>query len=302
MSNSEFPNLISVNLHITPACNYGYKFCFAHFASSKNLLRFNDWSKIIQLLKNHGTRKVAFVGGEPLLHPDLPKLLEFSHNLGFTTTIVTNGSLITEQFLFDNHSFIDWIGFSIDASSDSIERSLGRTTKSSNTTHNHIEHILSLLPDLTRYGINIKVNSVITSLNFTDDMHKIIAKIDPKRWKIFQMLPIEGENDDFSSQLEITAEQFQFFINNHKDLQPIAESNDAMTGSYVMVNPSGRFFDNTAGQLFQSRPILDVGLLPAFHDITFSFSKLLSRGGLYQWETVPLQTGFIPFSEAKSND
>ena len=297
MQTLKSPNLISVNLHITPACNYGCKFCFAHFASSKNLLRFNDWSKIIQLLKDHGTQKITFVGGEPLLHPDISQLLSFSHDLGLTTTIVTNGSLITSQFLLDNHPFIDWIGFSIDASSNSIERSLGRTTKTKNLTHDHIDHILSLLPDLNKYGIYIKVNSVITSLNFRDDMHNLITKINPKRWKVFQMLPIEGENDEFSSQLKITTDQFNLFLDHHKDLQPIAESNNSMTGSYVMINPSGRFFDNTTGHLYQSRPILKVGLVPAFQDISFSFSKLLSRGGLYQWADISVQSEQITYSE-----
>lgn len=302
MQTIESPNLISVNLHITPACNYGCKFCFAHFASSRKLLRFEDWAKIIQLLKDHGTQKVTFVGGEPLLHPDISRLLEFSHQLGLTTTIVTNGSLITKEFLLDNHQFIDWIGFSIDASSDSIERSLGRTTKVRHSTHHHINHILSLLLDLEKYGINIKINSVITSLNFQDDMHDQITKINPRRWKVFQMLPIEGENDEYSSQLEITSEQFNLFLTNHQDLQPIAESNDAMTGSYIMINPTGRFFDNTTGHLIQSRPILEVGLLPASQDVSFSFSKLLSRGGIYQWDNQFFDHKSIPSSEVKSYD
>ena len=173
MLSANTPDLISVNLHITPACNYGCKFCFAHFASNKGLLRFNDWSKIIQLLKDYGTKKITFVGGEPLLHPDLPELLAFSHKLGLTTSIVTNGSLLTKKFLQDNHSFIDWIGFSIDASSDSLEQSLGRTLKSKYFTHNHIDHILSLKPDLDRFGIKIKVICVINYINFSDNMHDI---------------------------------------------------------------------------------------------------------------------------------
>ena len=39
----------------------------------------------------------------------------------------------------------------------------------------------------------------------------------------------------------------------------IPESNDLMTGSYVMVDPAGRFFDNTAGAHVYSRPINQVG-------------------------------------------
>ena len=44
-------------------------------------------------------------------------------------------------------------------------------------------------------GYGIKLNTVVTSANAHDDMTKIVKKINPTRWKIFQVLKIEGEND-----------------------------------------------------------------------------------------------------------
>ena len=38
------------------------------------------------------------------------------------------------------------------------------------------------------------------------------------------------------------------------------ESNELMRGSYVMVDPAGRFFDNVEGGHTYSRPILEVGV------------------------------------------
>ncbi len=63
----------------------------------------------------------------------------------------------------------------------------------------------------------------------------------------------------------------------------VPEGNGDMTGSYAMVDPAGRFFDNTAGQHHYSRPILDVGVADAWRDIRFDAQRFEERGGVYDW-------------------
>ena len=56
-----------------------------------------------------------------------------------------------------------------------------------------------------------------------------------------------------------------------------------MTGSYVMVDPAGRFFDNVAGIHTYSHPILNVGVEEALKDVSVDTDKFLSRSGIYAW-------------------
>ena len=56
-----------------------------------------------------------------------------------------------------------------------------------------------------------------------------------------------------------------------------------MTGSYVMVDPAGRFFDNVAGSHTYSRPILEVGAEQALKDVSVDAGKFLSKSSLYAW-------------------
>ena len=63
----------------------------------------------------------------------------------------------------------------------------------------------------------------------------------------------------------------------------VPEDNDLMTGSYVMVDPAGRFFDNSAGTHTYSRPILEVGVEQALTDVSVDAGKFLSRSGMYAW-------------------
>ena len=67
----------------------------------------------------------------------------------------------------------------------------------------------------------------------------------------------------------------------------VPESNDLMTGSYVMVDPAGRLFDNVSGHHTYSRPILKVGVDEAFGDVSVDSSRFLLRGGLYDWQREP---------------
>ena len=60
----------------------------------------------------------------------------------------------------------------------------------------------------------------------------------------------------------------------------VPESNDMMTGSYVMVDPAGRFFDNVAGSHTYSRSIIEVGVDEALKDVSVEPGKFLSRNGL----------------------
>ncbi|OLS20423.1 MAG: Cyclic pyranopterin monophosphate synthase [Candidatus Heimdallarchaeota archaeon LC_3] len=277
-------NLISVNIHLTRACNYRCKFCFAHFNDEKGVLSFDDWKFIIDQLFLHGTEKITFVGGEPLLYHDIEKLLKFTHEKGITTCIVTNGSLIREKFLYDNNQNLDWIGFSIDSSNENTERLLGRKMYNSNI-HAHINYILGLIPLIKQLGIRIKINTVITKLNWKESMQSLMKELNPDRWKVFQVLHIFGENDAFLKEYSVNEKEFNHFINNHKNLNPIKETNCDMRGSYIMIDNKGRFFDNTKGYLRRSRPIIEVGMKNAFKEISFSSVKMKKREGIYDWKS-----------------
>ncbi len=50
----------------------------------------------------------------------------------------------------------------------------------------------------------------------------------------------------------------------------------------MLVDPWGRFFDNSAGGHFYSAPLLEVGVKEAMRQCSFDFSKYEERGGVYE--------------------
>jgi radical S-adenosyl methionine domain-containing protein 2 len=121
-------------------------------------------------------------------------------------------------------------------------------------------------------------------LNWQEDFSEFIAEIQPERWKVFQVLPIAGQNDEKVDKFLISETEFQAFIQRHQHFACLVpESNEAIKGSYLMIDPAGRFFDNSQGKHYYSEPILEIGFENALKQIQTDHQKFVERGGKYNW-------------------
>ena len=272
---------LAVNYHLYKPCNYRCRFCFATYRDITGQLKLDDARQLLRTLREAGVEKLNFAGGEPTLHPHIGALVRESKRLGFVTTLITNGARLGQ--LLDAHAdSIDWVGLSIDSGDEAIQAKLGRGKGG---------HVALSLKHATRIhdlGIRLKLNTVVTSLTWEESMHDLVRTIRPERWKVFQVLPIEGQNDGTVEPLLITKAQFDAFIDRHRELErenlpPVAEDNAAMTDSYAMIDPLGRFYGNHRSRYVYSPPILDVGVIEALCQVDFELQRLIKRGGLYLW-------------------
>lgn len=267
------------------------KFCFATFQDVKQtILPKGHLSKeqaieVVLQLAEIGFEKITFAGGEPTLCPWLSDLITNAKQAGLTTMIVSNGSKITDSFLQSNQAHLDWIAISIDSLNAETNIATGRAI--SGKTPLQLDYYVSLIDRIKQYGYGLKINTVVSSKNCNENMGEIICYAKPKRWKLLQVLPIKGQNDFNIDNFKITDDQFQLFIDNHEGLRSItsiiSENNSQMTGSYAMVDPAGRFYDNTTGGHVYSNPILDIGARIAIQQMSYDFGKFVSRGGIYNW-------------------
>ena len=150
------------------------------------------------------------------------------------------------------------------------------------------EEYRNLVTRVRERGYRLKINTVVTDANKDEDMTQFIQWAQPERWKIFQVLPIDGQNDDTLGNLTVTHEEFEKYVERNRaaeghGIAVVPESNDLMTGSYLMVDPAGRFFDNTEGHHTPSRPILQVGIAAALQEISVDPAIFELRGGRYEW-------------------
>lgn len=113
---------------------------------------------------------------------------------------------------------LDWITFSVDASSDAIHAAMGRgmprevthgaerhgskdaraysdgsltaTTggggAGDSSANRHLARVRHLWPLARELGFRLKLNTVVSALNAHDDMTHVVGELRPERWKVFQ--------------------------------------------------------------------------------------------------------------------
>jgi radical S-adenosyl methionine domain-containing protein 2 len=284
----------SVNFHLWEPCNFRCKFCFATFQDVKRSilpkghLSREDSMAVVKLLAEAGFEKITFAGGEPTLCPWIGDLIKLAKNLGMTTNLVTNGWAIirNENLLSAFVDQLDWITISIDSISQiSNEISgrgfLGKVSLRSNDYKEIIERA-------RENNVKVKVNTVVSNVNWNEELWPFISEVKPLRWKVFQVLPVSGQNDQYFQNFSISDEQFTSFLKLNakadKFTKLVAEDNRLMRESYVMIDPAGRFFDNVNGAHHYSSKILQVGIYKAFQEVYVSEEKFILREGLYDWK------------------
>ena len=270
----------SVNWHITNRCNYACRFCFAQNIG-KHEVSFEEGKILLKKLSDSGIEKINFAGGEPLLHPRLPDYCKEAKNLGMTVSITTNGSHLDQNMVSQLSGSVDWIAISVDSCLDTVEAAMGRGRGE------HVTNALNAAVLVHEAGIHLKMNTTVTSLTWQENMHPLIQMMKPDRWKVMQMLVINGENDTSSIGLGVSSAQFREFVERHRslclgpDVYPVFESVDDMEDSYFMITPNGRVMSNAGRKitLYELDDILKQGV-----DKLVDSDKYLDRGGIYDWK------------------
>lgn len=283
----------TVSFHVWQPCNMHCEFCFATFRDVRSTvlptghLTERDALTAVDMLVSAGFRKVTFAGGEPLLCPWLLQLVRLAKHRGAQTCIVTNGSLLSPAVLSEYATCLDWLVLSVDSLDSQTLTQIGRTTKGRPIG---VEGYLSLCKQVAAAGIRLRINTVVSRVNLREDMSAFIRQVQPVRWKVMQVLPVHGQNSIKVDPYLISEEEFAHFIARHQRCLPvetalIVETNDDLVGSYAMLDPAGRFFDNTRGWYTYSESILDIGVAEAISQVSISRDKFLARGGDYYLPT-----------------
>lgn len=273
----------SINWHVTVVCNYACRFCFLTLRGYRRSLppgsplRISPSKavRVLRLLADAGTQKLTFAGGEPTLCPELPELVREAEGLGLHPMVVSNGTGITDDFVQRAGPFLSAIKLSIDSASSELEAEMGRGTG------NHVATIMAAADRCRQEGIPVMVNTVVSAKNWDEDLRPLIRLLAPVRWKVFQVLPVNGETDAHWRDFSLGPELFAAFVRRHAELNPVAENNEAMRGSYLMIDPLGRFFQDFEGRYRYSQSVLDVGVMPALGQVGWDFSRFVRRGGQY---------------------
>lgn len=240
-----------INYHITSTCNYHCQYCFVGFQerTPAKETAFKVVEKIHKFFIKSGITggRINIAGGEPLLYPYLTDVINQANTLGLKVSVITNGSLLTEELISNWHGKVEMLGISIDAVTDETNCAIGREYKGKSLS---IAQLCDIAYWIHKHGIKLKINTVVSKLNVHDNLLPLYKKMKPNRLKFLCMHVLENINSEVN-ELKPTREQFETFVaaNRYEHAEEfVAEAEGSMQNSYLMISPSGNVFLNENGE------------------------------------------------------
>lgn len=254
-----------INLHILEACNFKCRQCFSKFGTKK-LLSVKDWEKIVDnCIAGADVAEFNIAGGEPMLYPGLVELVQYIRDKGVKVSLITNGSLMDEEWIKNYSGLYETIGFSVDSLDDETNRKIGRCDRSGKTMPSG--RIVELCGLIRKYapGCRIKINTVVSALNKDEAMSDFIDEIAADRWKILRMKPFQYGS--FSNlDIQVSDEEFEEFVERNREKNREKDKEDGkeagvetarrevvvepdMKASYVLIDSNGCLLDNAVDEI-----------------------------------------------------
>ena len=175
-----------INVEPTNACNLKCHTCSIDGTRKRGFMDLDLFRKIIDQASESGVYEVAlFLAGEPLLHKDLPYMVEYIVSKGLESWLVTNATLLTREkseALLDAGLDNMWISFDGDNKEDYEMMRVGA----------NYEEVI----DNVKTFLQLKKERRMTKPTISLQMLKLLGNpkqdIDPKFIAQFDGLPIDG--------------------------------------------------------------------------------------------------------------
>jgi MoaA/NifB/PqqE/SkfB family radical SAM enzyme len=157
---------ILVQMVVTRRCNLSCGYC-NEYDDFSDPLSTEALEERIDYIASLGTVVLTFTGGEPLLHPDLDRLVARAVSHGMVVTTITNGYPVTKRWIERlNAAKLSFIQISIDnlEPNEVSQKSLSK-----------IKHKFEMLKEHAKFGVN--VNAVLGS-SPTADTRTLVTEIE----------------------------------------------------------------------------------------------------------------------------
>jgi len=180
---SNYPRII--NCFITEKCNFKCPMCHVSDSREKHLTHIDPdvLDKLIEESKKYGT-SFQLAGGEPLMYPNISKIINKIHRYKMPTGLVTNGLLLEKQAEDIYKSGLDFLAISLDGPDEETQYKRGFVKNSFNQLLKGLDKIVSskgknLFP-------NIRIATVITKNNIHNfhKIQKIVENHQANQWSI----------------------------------------------------------------------------------------------------------------------
>ena len=232
--------LRDLRISVTDRCNFRCTYCMPldeyEWLERKEVLTFEEITRLARLFIAHGVEKIRLTGGEPLARRDLHKLIAKLSTLENPPDIclTTNGSLLAERASALKDAGLKRINVSIDSLQPERFRQI--------TKRGDLEKVLNGLFTAQRIGLHpIKINAVIERGVNDDEILDLVrfARAHDFALRFIEYMDV-GNANNWKSEKLVSKKEIIETINTHYPLREVGrEKGSAPSVDYQFVDGSG---------------------------------------------------------------
>jgi len=190
-----YPPHMSVEL--TEGCNLHCDYCYRESDASKlSHMPTETLLELLERLWHGGLRSVELTGGEPLLHRDFPRILDYCSEKFLMVGVLSNGTLVDDRLAGKFAEMGEKLIFSVslDASSAAAHDARRGVAGAWERTTRNIGRLAAL-------GVGIRVSMVVDERNFADleDTLLLAKSLGARAFSYSPLLPLGRGKDRYST-------------------------------------------------------------------------------------------------------
>ncbi len=242
---SPIPSLRYLLLNITKKCNLACRHCYLGVSVNTHMEP-STFEKAVSQFEDMGGLKLMISGGEPLLHPEFWKLMEFLISCELRIVLLSNGTLIDEKTALRLSGYVHEVQVSIDGiSSHDLLRGKGSYDKA-----------MRGISNLKNFDIPVSIATMIHRYNAVEfeEMQKLFSDLEVVSWNVDVPCVAGNLKENMDSVLD--ARDAAMFLKYGFGAGGHESSGDYTCGSHLCaVSPDGKV--NKCG-FFEDEPVGDV--------------------------------------------
>ncbi len=183
----------SLRISVTDRCNIRCQYCMpeiASFMQSDKLLSFEEIHALVEVVATLGIRKLRITGGEPLMRPNLARLLSMLSGVKGIEDIAltTNGMLLADQISELAAAGLKRVNISLDTLSEETFRKLSR--------REGLDAVLAgIEAALAQPGMGVRLNALVMRDINLDDVYALVEFARERKitLRFIEFMPLDAE-------------------------------------------------------------------------------------------------------------
>lgn len=159
----------SCSIEITKRCDLRCKHCYGEAGTMRDTQLTEEQIYSILDRLSGGCKSISITGGDPMCHPKIKEIIEYSISRGFETTLITNGMRIDKEWAnWISRSGIKRVKLSLDGSTKEMHDDL-------RGVNGAFEKVIQSMKYLRSANVRVSIGTVITKKNieFINDIAHI---------------------------------------------------------------------------------------------------------------------------------